>query len=503
MFPAARGGAATRRLSALAVSLAAAGLLGGCINLAPDYQRPAAPVPDHFVAPQSGVAAPANGTMPNWQALVLDEDVRHLVELALANNRDLRIAAANVERARQGVTVARADMFPTIGAGLVGTRAPIAGPNGKLTEYNTFTAGLQLSPWELDLFGRVRNATESARANLAGAEYAQRSARLTVVTQTLSAAFALSSAYEGIALAQSQLAARDESLRLTKMRFDAGAASALEYDAAQSLSASARIQLATAQRAAAEDRDALAVLIGMPVPATYPRPLPAPPPVVPGPGGVTAAPQQAPTYADPLAPVPANLGSEVLLGRPDVMQAEETLVAANASIGSARAAMFPQLSLTGEGGLASSTLSGLFSDGVWAYTLTGSAVMTLIDWGRNSANVEITKAERDAAVSAYELTLQEAFRDVSDTLSGLDTWRDQVAAARVARDADAERNRLTHLRFDLGAASLLELIDAERTQDEAEVVLLQARAAELQNRVALYRALGGDEAVPPTTAAAR
>ncbi len=494
------------RLRGPAAALAAAGLLAGCINLAPAYHRPDAPVPARFDAPATPVATlPADATMPGWQALVLDAQVRGLVETALANNRDLRIAAANVQRARAGITVARADLYPTIGAGVIGTRAPIAGSNGKLTEYDTYTAGLSLSTWELDLFGRVRNATDSAKANLAAAQYAQRATRLSVVTQTLSAAFTLQSAQEAIALARAQASARDESLRLAKLRFDAGATSALGWDTAQSLAAQTRIALAQAQRDAAQARDALAVLLGAPVPADFPRPLPAPVaaamPASASAGMVTTAPSSPATYADPLAPVPANLASEVLLGRPDVMQAEATLVAANATIGSARAAMFPHLTLTGNGGVASTTLSGLVNNAATAYTVTASALLTVIDWGRNSANVDIARSSREAAVAGYEKALQGAFRDVADALSGLDTWRAQVAAATVQRDAEAERNRLTHLRFDNGAASMLELLDSERSQAAAELALLQARQAELQNRVALYRALGGDEAVPAGAAA--
>lgn len=491
--------------------LAALGL-AGCINLAPSYQRPAAPVPARFDAPQAPVAAPADGAMPHWQALVLDPALRGLVDTALASNRDLRVAAANVERARAGVTVAAADLYPTIGAGLIASRAPSANSSGQLVERNSFTAGLTLNTWELDLFGRVRNASEAARANLAGSEYALRATRLAVVTQTLSAAFTLQSATEAIALAETQARSRDEALRLTRLRFDAGAASALDLDTAQSLAAQTRIALASARRDAAQARDALAVLLGAPVPASFPAPLPAAgaasapttSAAMPtgGPAAGTPVPATAPTYADPLAPVPANLASEVLLGRPDVMQAEESLVAANASIGSARAAMFPHLTLTGSAGRVSPTFSDVLS-GSNAFTLTASALVTLIDWGRNSANVDAAKASRDAAVAQYEKTLQGAFRDVADALSGLDTWQAQREAAQVQRDAEAERNRLTHLRFESGAASLLELLDAERSAAAAELALLQARQAELQNRLALYRALGGDEAVPPSTAASR
>jgi NodT family efflux transporter outer membrane factor (OMF) lipoprotein len=489
-----------RHTLTLTATAFAAALLAGCVNLAPAYRRPDAPVPPAFDAPRSTLpAAAADGTMPHWQALVLDPSVRPLVETALANNRDLRVAASNVERARAAVTVAKADYGPTVGGGLNASRAPAVKSGGGLTEANTFTLGLSLSSWEIDLFGRVRNATEAARANLSGTEYALRAARLAVVTQTLSAAFTLQSATEAIALARTQAASRDEALRLTRMRFDAGASSALDLDTAQSLAAQTRIALAFAQRDAAQARDSLAVLLGAPVPATFPAPLPVVA-AVPAAGAVSTPPAVPPSYADPLAPVPANLASEVLLRRPDVMQAEAVLIAANATIGSARAAMFPHLALTGSAGEVSNSLSGVLS-GTGAYTVGASALLTLIDWGRNEGNVTIAKASRDAAVAQYEKTLQGAFRDVADALSGLDTWRDQRQAAQAQRDAEAERNRLTHLRFDNGAASLLELLDAERSSAAAELALLQVRQAELQNRLALYRALGGDEAVAAGAAA--
>jgi len=456
-----------------AVTLAAALALQGCTSLAPEYQRPSAPVPARFDAPADPVPA---GAMPDWQALVRDAEVRALVETALANNRDLRIAALNVERARAAGTAADANRLPTLGALALAQRAPST-TNGRQT--NLFEAGLTVNAYELDLFGRLADASQAARANLLASEHAQRATRLALVCQVVAAALGVQADADLVALAATQLEGRAETLRLTELRARAGAASELDLDTARTLDAQSRIALAQARRQQAQDRDALALLLGQPVPATF-----------------AAAPTSAGVSLDALAPVPVQLDSAVLLARPDVMQAEQSLRAANANIGSARAAMFPKLTLTGQGGEVSSTLAGLGS-GKLAWSLLVQSTVSLIDWGRNEAGVTTARADRDVAVAQYDKTVQAAFRDVADALAGLATWRAQREAAQAQRDAEAGRARLTRLRHEQGAASLLELLDAERSSAAAESALVQARLGEALNRLALYRAFGGAEAAGP------
>lgn len=301
-----------------------------------------------------------------------------------------------------------------------------------------------------------------------------------------------------LALAERTRASRADSLRLTQLRFDGGAASQLERQTAASLAAQADAALAQARRQVALDRNALALLLGGALPAE------ASPAALVLPGAATgaalgaalgaasgAAPGADPAAADPLAPVPAGLDSAVLLRRPDVLQAEQALIAANANIGAARAAYFPRISLTGSAGLVSSDLGNLLSGGTFAWSIASQAVAAIFDHGRNRTNVEISTLNRDIAVAQYEKTVQSAFRDSADALAGLATWRSQLDAQQQQLTAVREIARLTDLRYRNGAASELERLDAERSLFAAEQAVVQVQLAEQLNRVALWKALGG------------
>lgn len=440
--------------------------LAGCVNLAPSYQRPALSVPATLPV---GVAEA--GAMPAWQALLRDERLRQVVDQALANNRDLRVALLNVDRSRAQLRLADADRWPTISAALGATRTP----NTKGVEANTWQAGLQLSAYEVDLAGRVRNLDDAAAASLLASDAAGRSARLTLITQTASAWLALAADTEQLVLAQQSQVSRDETLRLTTLREQVGAASGLELNVAQTLSASARANVAQLSRQVAQDRNALNLLVGQAVPEAQ----------LPGPQGLGST--------EWLAPVPAGASSELLLVRPDVVQAEQQLVAANANIGAARAAVFPRITLSGAGGQVSPTLAGLISSGSFAYTLSASAAMALFDAGRNQANIQVAQVNRDMAVAQYEKAVQTAFREAADALVAQATWREQVQAQLDLLDAERERTRLTRLKLSHGAASLNDVLDAERSLVVAQQGAVQARLGEWLNRLALYKALGGSE----------
>ncbi|MFZ5550322.1 MAG: efflux transporter outer membrane subunit [Pseudomonadota bacterium] len=460
----------------LVAALIGAGLLAGCMNLSPDYQRPAAPVPASLPAAD----APAPAAWPAWADLLRDERLKRLVDQALANNRDLRVALLNVDRSRAQLRLADADRWPTIAAAVNASRAPST-TNGD--QVNSFQAGLQVTSYELDLFGRVRNLSDSAAASLLGSEAAARAARLALVTQVAQAWFTLAADQEQLALARQTLAGREQTLKLTELRAQVGSASDVELQGTRGLLAQARASVAVFERQVAQDRNALALLVGQPV----------------------AAADQPGTALDGmgLAAVPAGAASELLLRRPDVMQAEQAMIAANANIGAARAAMFPRITLSGSAGVVSDTLRGLLESGTFAWTLGANAALSIFDAGRNQANVKVAEVNRDMAVAQYEKAIQVAFREAADALVAQAAWRDQVGAQQQLQASESERLRLTRMRYEAGAASLIELLDAERSLAAADQALVQARLGELLNRLALYKAMGGEEQAPPTRQASQ
>ena len=473
-------------------ALAAALLLAGCGSLAPKHERPAAPVPAQLpMAPAEAASASAAPAAPlAWQDFVRDPAPRRLVELALANNRDLRVAALNVERARAQLDVSLADRYPTVGVGITANSAPNTQTGNQAQVY---TAGLQMASWELDFLGRIGNLNDAARSQLLATEAGRRSAELALVGAVLSSYLNLVADAQLLGVADRTLASRESTFKLTRIKSDAGAASKLEEQSAVTLLAQARVARQQALRQRSQDLATLALLLGGPVPDDA---VPQPPVIDPAgtPAGSTPPPDDATAdaaWAALLAEVPVGLSSEVLLRRPDVVQAEQQLQAANANIGAARAAMFPRITLTASAGQASSQFSGLFQGGNFAWTLGAQALMTLFDAGRNQANVNASKVGRDIAVAQYERAVQAAFKDTADALNGLATWRDQRQAQADQLASAREIARLTELRYGAGAASELERLDAQRSLYAAEQALIQTRLAEQQNRVGLWKALGG------------
>lgn len=457
--------------------IVAALVLAGCTNLAPRHERPASPIPAQLPLPaEAAASASAAAVVPlGWKAFVQSPQLAQLVQRALDQNRDLRVAVLNVQRAEAQLGVARADRLPTVSAGLTAAATPNAS-SGRQTQ--SFTAGVQVTAWELDLFGRIANLGEAAQAQVLATEAGRRSAELALVGAVVSSWLTLGADAELLSVADRTLASRESTLKLSKLRFDAGAASSLELQTAQSLVAQARNTQVQLRRQHALDLNALALLVGGPVPADL---LP----------GAAAAGTVAGTPGEVLAPVPVGLASDVLLQRPDVIQAEQALVAASANIGVARAAFFPRLALTGSAGQAGSRLSDLFQAGNFAWSLSASALATVFDSGRNQANLNVARVSRDIAVAQYEKAVQSAFRETADALAGLSSWREQLAAQGQQLDAAREIARLTELRYTNGAASELDRLDAQRSLLAAEQTLVQTRLAEQVNRVGLFKALGG------------
>ena len=493
-------------LGRLAIAVSAAALLAGCANTGPgtptptDLQLQQAGVPTTLPV---GAGAPADLPPAAWRDWVREPRLVAWVELALQNNRDLRVAMLTVQRAQAQLTATEANRLPTVGAGVSAARAP----NSKGNEANTLTAGLSLSSWEIDLFGRLANLNDAARAQLLSTEAGRRAAELTLVAAVVQAGLALQADDELLALARQALDSREQTLKLTALRESAGAVSLLDLQAQQTLTAQGRVALAQFTRQQSQDLNTLALLLGQPVTAlgavaSPPVPAPAVTATTPAaPANPAAAATGLPTPAMPvvspladdrwLAEVPAGLSSAVLLRRPDVIAAEQTLRAAQANIGAARAAFWPTLSLTGQGGVGSSQLAGLFNSGAFVYTLAANALITVFDAGRRQANVAAAEAAQQIAQAQYERAIQSAFRDTADGLAGLATWREQGIAQRQQRDAARDTARLVGLKASVGAASVLEQLDAQRSLFAAEQALLQVRLAELNNRVALYKALGG------------
>ncbi|MEH6435019.1 efflux transporter outer membrane subunit [Massilia sp. DD77] len=474
-----------KRIKLIVTPLALAMALAGCMSLAPKYERPQAPVAASFPeAPRAATApaSPAAGEAPaaiEWQRFFADARLKQLIEQALANNRDLRIAIANIEGARSQYRIQRADRLPTVGAAITGQRQT----TGEDEPINSvYQAGLTVSAFELDLFGRVRNLSDAALAQYLATEEARKTTQISLIASVANAYLQLLADEELLSLAQRTVQTREESDKLTQLRFENGVSSRLEVQQSRSLVETARTTLAQAQRQRAQDINLLTLLVGQPIAEN--------------PAGATLASTELPE-------LPAGLPSDLLASRPDIRAAEQQLIAANANIGAARANFFPRITLTGSVGSASTELSGLFKSGSYGWTFAPQAILPIFDYGRNTAVLGGAKAQRDVAVAQYERSIQTAFREVADALAGQATFSEQLRAQRAVAEAEADRFNLSDLRYRNGAASYLDLLDAQRSLFQAQQLAIQANLLRLQNQVSLYRVLGGGWTEPATPVAAR
>ncbi|MFG6413558.1 efflux transporter outer membrane subunit [Roseateles sp. DC23W] len=453
----------------LSLTLLAASLtLAGCASMAPTYERPVAPVAQQWPVPQV-TTADAKVADIGWREFFTDPKLQTLIEQALANNRDLRVAVLNVERAQAQYGVQQADRLPTIaaGAGQTATRAP----GGTITRQ--YTATLGISAYELDLFGRVKSLNDAALQQYLATDDARRSAQISLIAQVAGGYLTLAADQERLRLAEQTLLARQDGLRLTQRLQGAGVASTLDLRQAQIAAEQANSDLASLTAQVAQDRHALELLVGQPLTAAQ------------WPATGTDAP------VTQLAELSAGLPSDVLLARPDVQQAERTLQGANANIGAARAAFFPRISLTASAGTASNELDGLFRSGTGIWSFMPQVSLPIFDAGRNSANLKIAKVDRDIAVAQYEKAIQSAFRDVADALAARATLGQQVASQQRLVGQTQDALRLAEARFRQGLDDRLATLDAQRTLYAAEQGLINARLAQQVNRVTLYKTLGG------------
>jgi multidrug efflux system outer membrane protein len=454
-----------RRFTFAAAALA----LNACTSLAPKYERPPLPVAERFPRAENADANAPSAADLQWRDVFVDVRQRRLIELALQNNRDLRVAALNVEQALARAQAQRASLWPTIGAGISASRQPL--PGGVTQE--VYSAGLVMTSYEIDFFGRLRSLSEAAQAQVLAAEEGRRTAQMGLVAAVAAGHLALLADDELIRLTQQTLETRIQSMRLIKLRYDSGTAAELDYQLAQSVVSNARATLMQLQRQRELDLNALVLLLGAPLPADLP-------------GGADTLAAMAPIPA-----LPVGLSASVLQRRPDIAAAEQQLIAANFNIGAARAAFFPSVTLTASAGSVSGELSGLFKGGSWGWGAAPQLLQTLFDSGRNAANARLAEATRDAAIAQYDKAIQSAFREVADALAGRDTLGEQTRALQEQTAAETARLRVADLRYRNGVASSLDLLDAQRSLFTVQQQAVLAQLAQAQNQVLLYKALGG------------
>jgi outer membrane protein, multidrug efflux system len=454
-------------------------LLSACA-LEPVYERPGAPVSSNYPTglaygstKPSGSAAPAAADI-GWRDFLTDPRLQRLVEIALANNRDLRVTALQVQEAQAQYRIERAALLPSVSASAQASssRTPASlSSTGAAYVLRDYSVGPSVS-WELDFFGRLRSLKEQALYQYLGTEQALKAEQILIVSEVADQYLTLLAADEELAVTRQTLESSQKSYELTRLQFQTGTGSELSLREAETVVEQAKANLASQLRARAQAENALVLLLGQPLPADLPSGN--------GLGGQSM-----------LADIPAGLPSDLLTRRPDVLEAEAALRAANANIGAARAAFFPTISLTGSYGTASASLSGLFRSGSQAWSFAPSITMPIFEGGRLRAELDVAKLEKDVSVAQYEKAVQNAFREVADGLAARGTYDDQVAALERYTNAQQRRFDLSELRFKQGVDDYLTVLTAQTDLYSAQLSLVSARLNRLTNRVDLYRELGG------------
>jgi multidrug efflux system outer membrane protein len=453
--------------------------LGSC-TLAPKYTRPDAPVPvdwpkgTAYQETRTATGAPTASGM-KWQEFFTDEKLQKIISMALKNNRDLRLAALNVEKARALYGIQRAELLPTVNA--VGSMSRQRVPadlstSGKTTVVEQYGVNLGIISWEIDFFGRIRSLKDRMLEEYLATEQAGSSARILLVSSVTNVYLALAADRQNLKLAESTLETQQAAYHLIRRRHDVGLASELDLRRAQTLVETAKGDVARYTQLAAQDENALNLLVGSPTSS-----------------------ELLPTELDSVIPpreISSGTSSEVLLHRPDVLAAEHRLKAANANIGAARAAFFPRIALTTAVGTASTELSGLFKSGSETWSFTPQIVLPIFD-ARMWSAYDATKVEKEIALAQYEKAIQTAFREVADALAVRGTVDQQLSAQQSLVTAVAETYRLSNARYTKGIDSYLGVLDAQRSLNAARQGLIVLRLVRLTNQVTLYKVLGGGE----------
>ncbi|RWU22317.1 multidrug transporter [Pseudomonas alkylphenolica] len=451
-------------------------MLGGC-SLIPDYQTPESPVaaqwpqgPAYSPTESAQVAAAEQG----WRQFFHDPALQQLIQTSLVNNRDLKVAALNIDAYRAQYRIQRADLFPAVSATGSGNRQRLPADmsqSGEAGITSTYSATLGVSAYELDLFGRVRSLTEQQLEIYLSSEEARRSTQIALVASVANAYFTWQADQDLLKLTEDTLKTYEQSYALTLRSNEVGVASALDLSQARTSVEGARVKLAQYQRLVAQDQNSLAVLLGTGIPANLPA--------------------AKDLDSDLLAEVPAGLPSDVLHRRPDIQEAEHLLKAANANIGAARAAFFPSISLTANAGTISPDMSGLFNGGSGTWLFQPQINLPIFNAGALRASLDYSKIQKDINVAKYEKTIQTAFQEVSDGLAARKTFNEQLQAQRDLVSANQDYYRLAERRYRIGVDSNLTFLDAQRQLFNSQQSLITDRLSQLVSEVNLYKALGG------------
>lgn len=455
--------------TALAAALLAA--LSGC-SLIPNYQQPASSVAAQWDTVDTQHSAVV---LPDWREFFQDQQLQSLIETALHNNRDMRIAALNVDAFRAQYRIQRSARFPSVDAGGGANRQRIPGnmnPAGNDSTINSqYSADLGITAWELDLFGRLGSLRDQALETYFASEQAQRSTQLSLIASVATAWLSLQADQEALQLVRDTLATYEDSLRLVERSYDAGVASLLEVQQARTSTSSARVSLAQFERQSAQSRNALNLLLGGEPDIDISTPVP--------------------LKHFKFAELPVGLPADLLQRRPDILQAEYELKAANANIGAARAAFFPSISLTATAGSLSPDLSGLFDSGSGSWLFKPSINMPIFNAGRLRANLDYSEIQKDIRVASYEKAIQTAFQEVADGLSNRMTYKQQLIAHDELVQSGEEYYTLADRRFIEGIDNQLTRLDAQRLLFDAQQQRISTHFAQLASEINLYKALGG------------
>ncbi len=446
--------------------------LSSCASLAPDYQRPEAPIPSHWSETAPGSEDKVAVGMA-WQSFFVDDELTQLIDIALTNNRALQAAALSLEKARAEYGINRAEYFPEIDASVAQSAGRNLNSDGQSTSLSReYSVGLGFAAYELDFFGRIGSLKAQALEQYLATEQASRSVYISLIAEVANAYLNWSASLERLRLAEETFVSQQASYELTKKTYAIGAASERDLRQAQIGMESARVDVPAYTAAVDQARNALTLLLGEPIP-----------------DGLKAADLAA--LADILPDVRPGLTSEVLLQRPDVLAAEHALRAANANIGAARAAFFPRVSLTASAGVSSNDVSELF-DGQRVWRFMPSLTIPIFTAGRNRANLKIANIQRDIALVDYEEAIQVAFREVMDALALRETLGEKLDAQASLTAANKANYDLSEARFRLGADSYLGVLDAQRFYYSAQQALISVRLERARNRIVFFKVLGGE-----------
>jgi multidrug efflux system outer membrane protein len=449
--------------------------LGGC-NFTPKYTMPEAPVPSEWPTSAQTNAIDSNSTALEikWQDFFVDEKLQKIIELAIANNRDLRIAALNIEKTRAIYGIQRAELLPKVNASATASKERVPGilsQSGQPDTTELYNVNLGISEWELDFFGRIRSLKDQALEQYLATEEAHRSTQIALVAEVANAYLTLAADRELQKLSQDTLAAQEVSYKLIQRRFDVGAASELDLRRAQTQVDAARVDIAQYGGLVAADKNLLTLLVGSSIPVE----------LLPTDMNMVVA-------GNDIAP---GLPSDVLARRPDILQAEHLLKGANANIGAARAAFFPRIALTTSIGTTSDELSGLFKSGSDTWLFAPQITLPIFD-SRVRGGLEVVKAENAIVLAQYERAIQIAFREVADVLAQRQAVADQLEAQRSLTEAAVRSYLISDNRYTKGIDSYLSVLDAQRSMYAAQQGLITIRLARLANLATLYKVLGGD-----------